>query len=429
MSGISQKSFVYLLLASSLVSLFLFAYMGEKEGQASFQGLSKPDSTVVLFPSMPGNYYQQNQIVGDSLLLFEDEIAPNQSLSEILLNFNVTYATIDKIAKKSKKVFDVRKLNPGKRYLVFYSDDSVQQASYFIYELDAANYIVYGLTDSLHIYRGRKEVETRVRTASGVINSSLWQTTVDNGIDQNVPLKLSEIYAWAVDFYRIQKGDLFKVIYEEKLVEDEVIGMGKVIAAYFQHYGDDYYAIYFEQGNAADYFDENAKSLRRAFLKAPLKYSRISSRFSMKRFHPVQKRYKPHLGTDYAAPRGTPIMATGDGKIVKSGYSKGNGNYVKIRHNSVYSTQYLHMQKIKSGIKKGIRVRQGEVIGYVGSTGLATGPHVCYRFWKNGSQVDALKIKVPPSLPVDKKYIGAYDSLKVKMVAELDSILINDNPI
>jgi murein DD-endopeptidase MepM/ murein hydrolase activator NlpD len=244
-----------------------------------------------------------------------------------------------------------------------------------------------------------------------------------------VPLKLSEIYAWAVDFYRIQKGDMFKVIYEEKLVEDEVIGMGRVIAAYFQHYGDDYYAVYFEQGNAADYFDENAKSLRRAFLKAPLKYSRISSRFSMKRFHPVQKRYKPHLGTDYAAPRGTPIMATGDGKVVKSGYTKGNGNYVKIRHNSVYSTQYLHMQKIKSGIKRGVRVRQGEVIGYVGSTGLATGPHVCYRFWKNGSQVDALKIKVPPSLPVDKKYIEAYDSLKVKMVAELDSILINDKPL
>jgi len=426
---INQKTIVYLLLASSLVSLFLFAYIGEREGQASFLGLSNPDSTAVLFPSIPGNYYQQNQIVGDSLLLFEDEIAPNQSLSEILLNFNVTYATIDQIAKKSKKVFDVRKFNPGKKYLVFYADDSVQKASYFIYELDAANYIVYGLTDSLPIFRGRKEVETRVRTASGVINSSLWQTTIDNGIDHNVPLKLSEIYAWAVDFYRIQKGDMFKVIYEEKLVEDEVIGMGRVIAAYFQHYGDDYYAVYFEQGNAADYFDENAKSLRRAFLKAPLKYSRISSRFSMKRFHPVQKRYKPHLGTDYAAPRGTPIMATGDGKVVKSGYTKGNGNYVKIRHNSVYSTQYLHMQKIKSGIKRGVRVRQGEVIGYVGSTGLATGPHVCYRFWKNGSQVDALKIKVPPSLPVDKKYIEAYDSLKVKMVAELDSILINDKPL
>ena len=429
MRGISQKSIVYLVLASSMVSLFLFAYIGEKEGQASFLGLSSPDSTNVLFPSLPGNYYQENQIVGDTLLLFEDEIAPNQSLSEILLNFGVSYSTIDQLAKKSKKVFDVRKFNPGKKYLVFYADDSVQKASHFIYELDAANYIVYGLSDSLPIFRGRKEVETQVRTASGVINSSLWQTTIDNGIDQNVPLKLSEIYAWAVDFYRIQKGDMFKVIYEEKLVEGEVIGMGRVIAAYFQHYGDDYYAVYFEQGDAADYFDENGKSLRRAFLKAPLKYSRISSRFSMKRFHPVQKRYKPHLGTDYAAPRGTPIMATGDGKVVKSGYTKGNGNYVKIRHNSVYSTQYLHMQKIKSGIKKGVRVRQGEVIGYVGSTGLATGPHVCYRFWKNGSQVDALKVKVPPSLPVDKKYRKAYDSLKVKMVAELDSIPINDNPI
>lgn len=255
--------------------------------------------------------------------------------------------------------------------------------------------------------------------ASGEITSSLWQTMADNNINFNITVNLSEIYAWAIDFYRIQKGDYFKVLYEEKFVDGESVGIGKVIAAYFNHYNHDYYAVYFEQGEAADYFDENANSLRKAFLKAPLKYSRISSRYSMKRFHPVQKRYKAHLGTDYAAPRGTPIMSTGDGVIQKSGYSKGNGNYVKVRHNSVYSTQYLHMNKIKSGIRKGVRVRQGDVIGYVGSTGLATGPHVCYRFWKNGRQVDALKVSVPPSLPVEKKYRSEYEKVRDEMIQKL----------
>lgn len=424
-----KKATVYGLMAFSIISLFAIAYFAEK-GNSSFNSLAiAADSTVVELDTVPNNYYQKKGIVSDTLIMFQDEILQNQSLSEILLKFGVSYAEIDQIAKKSKVVFDVRKFNSGKNYLVFCSDDSVQKAQYFVYEQDAANYIIYGLMDPFPIDKGRKEVEIEIKMASGIINSSLWQTTIDNGINPNVPLKLSEIYAWAVDFYRIQKGDMFKLIYEEKVVEGKTIGIGEVKAAYFKHYGEDYYAVYFEQGDAADYFDENAKSLRKAFLKAPLKYSRISSRFSMKRFHPVQKRYKAHLGTDYAAPRGTPIMSTGDGKVVKSGYTKGNGNYVKVKHNSVYSTQYLHMQKIKTGIRKGKRVRQGDVLGYVGSTGLATGPHVCYRFWKNGRQVDALKIKIPPSLPVDKKYRAAYLKLKDTMVAKLDSITVNENPI
>ena len=396
-------------------------YMSEQQSQAGGE-MALEDSTQVEIDTIPLNYYVENGIVRDSLIIYDGTVKLNQSLSEILLKFKVSYAEIDRIAKKSKDVFDVRKFVTGKNYLVFYTDDSLQKVECFIYEIDAANYVVYDLSDSLNIYRERKEVEVRIRVAAGVINSSLWQTIVDNEIDYNLPLELSEIYAWAIDFYRIQKGDNFKVIYEEKYVDDKKIGMGKVICAYFNHFGDDYYAIYFEQGDAADYFDENAKSLRRAFLKAPLKYSRISSKFSRRRYHPVQKRYKPHLGTDYAAPKGTPIMTTGDGVITISGYSRGNGNFVKVRHNSVYSTQYLHMNKIKSGIRKGTRVRQGDVIGYVGSTGLATGPHVCYRFWKNGTQVDALRVSVPPSLPVDKSYLEAYEAVKAEMISKLDSI-------
>ena len=417
-----KKQMVYGLMAFCVVSLFAIAHFAEKSGQTINPLLTAIDSTEIDIDTIPNNYYQRKGIVSDTLILFQGEIAPNQSLSEILLKYGVSYAEIDHIAKKSKSVFDVRKFNSGKNFIVFCSEDTIQKAKYFIYEQDAANYIVYGLTDPFIIEKGRKEVEIVIKMASGIINSSLWQTTIDNGINPNVPLKLSEIYAWAVDFYRIQKGDMFKLIYEEKVVEGKTIGIGEVKAAYFKHYGEDYYAIYFEQGDAADYFDENSKSLRKAFLKAPLQYSRISSKFSMKRFHPVQKRYKAHLGTDYAAPRGTPIMSTGDGKVIKAGFTKGNGNYVKVKHNSVYSTQYLHMQKIKSGIRKGKRVRQGDVLGYVGSTGLATGPHVCYRFWKNGKQVDALKVKIPASLPIDKKYLVEYNKVKDLMISKLDSI-------
>ena len=393
-----------------------------ERGTTAVDDLVQNDSVLVEIDTIPLNYYVANGVVRDSLVLYQGIVKANQSLSEILLKFNVSYAEIDRIAKKSKDIFDVRKFVTGKNYLVFYTNDSLEQVESFIYEIDAANYVVYTIGDSLRIYRDRKEVEIRIRTASGVINSSLWQTIVDNDIDFTLPMELSEIYAWAIDFYRIQKGDNFKVIYEEKYVDDVKIGIGKVICAYFNHYGEDYYAIHFEQGDAADYFDENAKSLRRAFLKAPLKYSRISSKFSRRRFHPVQKRYKAHLGTDYAAPKGTPIMTTGDGVIIKAGYSRGNGNYVKVKHNSVYSTQYLHMSKINSGIRKGARVRQGDVIGYVGSTGLATGPHVCYRFWKNGAQVDALRVSIPPSLPVDEKYLESYKKVKAEMISKLDSI-------
>lgn len=404
-----------------ILSLFLIGYISDHdvplEGKVSHEDIAEQHIEVV--DTIPLNYFVANGIVADSLLLYEGIIKKNQNLSEILLEFNISYSLIAQLAIESKEVFDVRKFVIGKKYNVFYSNDTLQKAISFIYEIDAANYVVYNLLDSIHIYRERKEVDTEIMMASGEITSSLWQTMADNNINFNITVALSEIYAWAIDFYRIQKGDYFKVLYEEKFVDGESVGIGKVIAAYFNHYDHDYYAVYFEQGEAADYFDENANSLRKAFLKAPLKYSRISSRYSMKRFHPVQKRYKAHLGTDYAAPRGTPIMSTGDGVIQKSGYSKGNGNYVKVRHNSVYSTQYLHMNKIKSGMRKGVRVRQGDVIGYVGSTGLATGPHVCYRFWKNGRQVDALKVSVPPSLPVEKKYRSEYEKVRDEMIQKL----------
>jgi murein DD-endopeptidase MepM/ murein hydrolase activator NlpD len=234
--------------------------------------------------------------------------------------------------------------------------------------------------------------------------------------------ELSEIYAWSIDFYRIQKNDAFKVVFEERFVDGVSVGIGEIKYAYFKHRKEDNYAIWFEQDQIGDYYDQDNRSLRKAFLKAPLKFSRISSRYTKKRFHPVQKRFKAHLGTDYAAPTGTPIRTVADGTVIAAKYSKYNGNYVKVKHNGTYTTQYLHMSKIKSGIRKGKRVRQGDVIGYVGATGLATGPHLCYRFWKNGKQVDPYKQKMPASKPISKGNTEKYNEIKKRVIKELDDI-------
>ena len=361
-------------------------------------------------------------ILTDTFLVKKNSIKKNESLSNILLRHHIPWPKINSIAKKSKKVFDVRRIKSGKNYTVLCTKDSIQKARYLVYETSAKDYIVFDLTKEIKIYKGEKPVKKKVMAASGVINSSLYATLQKHNVNPSLAISLSEVFAWQVDFYRIQKGDKFKVIYEEEYVDDKSIGIGRIKAAYFKHANKDYYGIYFEQNKRGEYFDEEAQSLRKAFLKAPLKYNRISSRYSKKRFHPVQKRYKAHLGTDYAAPTGTPIRAVGDGKVTRAQYQKYNGKYVKIRHNSVYTTQYLHMSKIAKGIKAGTWVKQGQVIGYVGSTGLATGPHLCYRFWKNGKQVDALKVKIPSSNPVKKANLAVYTKIKDKMLKKLDEI-------
>ena len=230
---------------------------------------------------------------------------------------------------------------------------------------------------------------------------------------------LAELFAWQVDFHRIQQGDAFRVLYEEQLVEGEPFGAGRILGARFNHRGEDHYAIAFEMDGRTAYFDEEGQSLRKLLLKSPLKFSRISSRYSTRRFHPVQKRYKAHLGTDYAAPTGTPVLAVGDGVVLEAKRKKHNGNYVKIRHNATYTTGYLHLSRFADGMKPGKVVRQGEVIGYVGSTGLATGPHVCYRFWKKGQQVDPLKEALPPSAPVPDAYRDAFESARDQVLPRL----------
>jgi len=357
-------------------------------------------------------------IVTDSFNVIKGVIKPGQVLGEILYFNHINHQKIDLIVKKSKGVFDVKKAKAGQPYTVLCSRDSNEIAQWFIYEESFTDYVIFDLRDKINVYRGAKEVEIRMRVASGEITSSLWNAIIENKMSPALVMELSNIYAWTIDFFRIQKGDKFKVYYEERFVEDEFIGIGRIYAANFTHQSEDFYSFYFkEEGeNYGDYFDEESKTLRKAFLRAPLNFSRISSKYSKRRKHPVTGRIKAHLGTDYAAPTGTPILSTANGRVVEARYKRNNGNYVKIRHNNTYTTQYLHMSKIKSGISPGVHVKQGDVIGYVGSTGLATGPHVCYRFWKNGIQVDPYKQKLPPSEPMREESKSAFQLAKDSLI-------------
>ena len=351
----------------------------------------------------------------DSFKVFKGVVQPNQTLGEILYLNHIDHPQIHAIVEKSKSIFDVRDISSGQKYTVICLNDSIDKAQYLIYELDPINYIVFDLRNKMKVYMGEKNVEIRLKKAKGNINTSLWLTMEEKKLSPRITHELSTIYAWTIDFFKIQKGDAFKVYYEDRYIDGEYIGIGRIIAAEFMHNSNFFYAFYYKEDDHGDYYNEKGETLRKAFLMAPVDYKRISSRFSLNRKHPVTGRWKGHFGTDYAAAKGTPIWATADGTIITASFTRNNGNYVKIRHNNTYTTQYLHMSKIKKGIKKGARVKQGEVIGYVGSTGLATGPHVCYRFWKNGKQVDPYKQKLPPGEPIKKenynKYMQVKDSL------------------
>ena len=359
--------------------------------------------------------YEYNILV-DSFNVTKGFVKRGQTMGEILYLNHIDHFEINKIVKKSKGIFDVRRVNTGKKYTVICASDSTKRAQYFIYEIDATNYVVFDLRGEIDVYKGKKPVTVKLKTASGIIKSSLWLTMEEQKLSPKLTAELSTIYAWTIDFFKIQKNDGFRVYYEDKYINGEYIGIGRLLAAEFTHKGQDFYSFYYKENeNFGDYYDDQGKTLRKAFLMAPVDYKRISSRYSKRRKHPVTGRWKGHFGTDYAAEKGTPIWSTANGTIIAATYTKNNGNYVKVRHNGTYTTQYLHMSKIKPGIRKGVFVKQGDIIGYVGSTGLATGPHVCYRFWKNDKQVDPFKQKLPPGDPIKKEnrvaYMLAKDSL------------------
>lgn len=359
--------------------------------------------------------------LGDSLGLSVEsgEVKRGQSLSHLLSPVGVSAQTLHGIATTQKGVFDVRRMKEGQDWSLFFAADGGPR--HFAYTINSREYVVFDLTEGGQSRRGHFPSETRRGYVEGEVQGSLYQALEDQGHSTTLALAMAQVYAWTIDFSRIQAGDRFRILYERDWVSDKAAGLPRILAAEFVHRGRNFPAYRFDQGDGPDHFDETGSSLKKAFLKAPVEFSRISSRFNKKRFHPVLNKVKAHLGTDYAAPNGTPIVAVGDGVVTKSSYTKGNGKYVKIRHNNTYTTQYLHMSR--RNVKQGQAVRQGDVIGYVGSTGLATGPHVCFRFWKNGQQVDHLREEFPPSTPIRDAHTGAFAqavSLWTKEMASLD---------
>ncbi len=353
-------------------------------------------------------------------------IKSGQILSEILEPYGVSGHLLSKMSVAYKNVFDVRKIRHSEAYSILYTEDSIKQATHFVYRENPWSYIVFQFKDSQFVYRHLLPVDTIQKSIGLRIHGSLIETFNKNQISGELGFRLSEILAWQIDFFKIQKDDWVKVVYEELHCQGKYAALGKIIAVEFNWMGESYFGINYVQDIDNQYFDQNGKSLRKAFLKAPLDYSRISSRYTMKRFHPVQKIWKAHLGTDYAAPHGTPIRTVGDGIVIESGYGRGNGNYVKIKHNQTITTQYLHMSRIHPTARKGRHVKQGQVIGYVGSTGLATGPHLCFRFWQNGRQVDPFKVKTPPTIPILETHKAAFETIKIQRLAQLKGIQLLD---
>lgn len=359
----------------------------------------------------------------DSFNVVRGEVKSGHNLSDILTTQAISMDKVDEISKKSILVFDLRKMKVNNPYYFFMNKKQPTKVEYFIYEITPVDYVVYQMGDSLRIYKEKKPMITQIKTAGGEITSSLWNAMTDQALSPNLAMDLSNIFQWSVDFFGIQKGDKFKVVYEENFVAGKSIGIGRIFAAQFVHAKEDFYAFRFTQNNEDSYFDDKGKSLKTAFLKAPLKFNRISSVFSKSRFHPVLKIRRPHLGVDYAAQTGTPVMSIGDGTVIAKAYQRaGGGNYIKIKHNATYTTSYMHLSKFGAGIANGVRVHQGQVIGYVGSTGLASGPHLDFRVFLNGTPIDPLKMKSPPTEPIAaglmKDYSLHRDSMMVKLQKE-----------
>ena len=359
----------------------------------------------------------------------KDTIESGDSFGLILEKNNLFYPKIYNIVQETKKVFDIRKINVGRPYTILSSKDSLNQPLIFIYQPNAIDYLVVSLGDSLWAEKKQKEIKLKEFEAMGSIKSSLAETMQELNLSPLLTNELSEIYAWNIDFFRLEKGDNFKIQYTSRYVDDSIyIGLNRIHNAFFEHRGKPFYAIEFETDSIRgmfEYFDDKGKNLRRAFLLSPVQFSRISSRYNLRRKIAYYGRVRPHYGTDFAAPVGTPIRSTADGRVVKSGYTKGNGYYVTISHNATYSTQYLHMKK--RGLKVGTYVKQGDKIGEVGMTGFTSGPHVCYRFWKNGRQVDPLKQKLPEAKPISDSLKRKYLTYMAPIKDKLDSMKSNLN--
>lgn len=360
----------------------------------------------------------------DSLRCVEGKVKSGQFFSTLMTGLGLNAQEAYDLTMACDTVFDVKNLRVGNEYKAYYD---AQILKYVLYRQDRTSDILFECQTPYNVSKVTRPVTVRKRYADVTINSSLWNDMRAAGASPLIILSLSDIYAWTVDFFGLQKGDRFRVLYEEKVCDGEVIAIDTVRYAIFSHNGKDLPMVMYDQKDGGNiWWNEKGESMRKAFLKAPLKFSRISSGFSYARRHPVTRRVQPHTGIDYAAPKGTPVMSIGDGVVTSKKYEGAGGNTVRIRHNSVYSTAYLHLSGYAKGLKVGQRVRQGEVIGYVGSTGRSTGPHLDFRVWKNGSPINPLKMESPPAEPLKKENLEDFELVHKKYRAQVDSIYARD---
>ncbi len=409
-----MKQFIY-----SILTLLLFstaACRSERHTKGEEQA-EEPQHTILY------------GIIADNYRTESGTIAQGETLGKLLGRYGVTAATVDRLDKASKDIFPLRQIRADRPYTVFLAQDSTAtgRLDYFVYEKDLIEYVVFGFQgDSISITTGQKNVTIRRQMRSSVIESSLWGAIMRDSLPYALAAELEDIYQWTVDFFGIQEGDNFTVIYDEKLIDTTHVGIGRVWGAKFNHAGKEVYAIPFQQGDKVQYWEYDGASLRKQLLKAPLKFTRISSRFSRSRLHPVHRVYRPHLGVDYAAPSGTPVYAVADGVVSFKGWNGGGGNTLRIKHAGNLETGYLHLKSFAKGINKGSRVRQGDLIGYVGSTGTSTGPHLDYRIWKNGVNIDPLKVPQEPAEPIAEKNRVAFEAIRDRIVAELNGTATPD---
>lgn len=399
-----------ILIGSASIGLIILGWVA---GHINWELIFNKESVSVPVVVQPV-VYDGFEMPVDSFDIETISIRSNQFPSEILLERGVNMGTIDRLAKEFMYVFDLRKMKAGNRLNFYYTPDTLHQLQYMIYEKSASEYVVYNFKDSLQVSLKHKEIMTEVSYIEAVISSNIWNALKDKGVPTEMVAEIASVFQWMIDPTSLNKGDRFEVIYENRTVNNESIGMGKIFAAKFLHGKRWLEAYQFEQNGISSFFNEKGESLRRAFMKAPFEARtifRVSSRFSSSRMHPILRIRRPHYGVDYAVPSGTPIVSIGDGKVIEKGYSGGGGNTLKIKHNANFTTGYMHLRSYASGISVGSFVHQGQTIGQVGMTGLATGPHLDFRIWENGKPVDPLKVESPPVEPVDKKLRPVYDSI------------------
>ena len=361
----------------------------------------------------------------DSLHLNHFEIERGDHLSSILMDLGFSGNDAEQITETISPLYPPSKLQIGNKYAAITTPDTTSTIQYLVFEKSKSDYVVLDLcSDSLKVHESTKPITLKRKYAEGTITSSLWNSIIESGASPMLALKMSDLYAWQVDFFGIKKGDSFRLMYDEAWIDDTTfLEIASIEGAQFTHHDKDYIAVPFKQDSIREYFDEEGNSLRKQFLKAPLDFFRISSKFSNSRYHPVLKRYRAHHGVDYAAPPGTPVKSVGDGVIIARAYQRGGGgNYLKVKHNSVYTTTYMHLSRFAEGIRKGVSVKQGQVIGYVGATGLATGPHLDYRVHKNNKPIDPLKMEAPPSYPVKPELLDSFLVVRDNILMELDSL-------